>query len=121
MAEGAVPRVPRVHRVDRARDAAAVLLASLLAALLVLVPFLLPADGETGLVGAVVALAVLAWTGRREPGSLRLVATTATTPVREALRSAHRAGAARQCDPDADGRPRPRAPGFRPPLEQTIG
>ncbi|OLL71758.1 hypothetical protein Ae168Ps1_0132 [Pseudonocardia sp. Ae168_Ps1] len=109
------------YRVDRVRDAAAVLLASVLASLLVLVPVLLPVDGDAGLVGAVVALAVLAWTGGRELGSLRLLATTATTPVREALRGAHRAGASRQCDPDADGRPRPRAPGLPVPLEQTIG
>lgn len=100
----------------RARAGAALLVASLL----LLVPVLLPADVDTGLVGAVVALAVLVWAGHRELGAIHLVATAATTPVREARRVRHRAGIVRQTDPDAAGRARPRAPGPLHP-EQVPG
>ncbi|WP_060711688.1 DUF6412 domain-containing protein [Pseudonocardia sp. HH130629-09] len=100
----------------RARDGAALLVASLLP----LAPVLLPAEVETGLVGAVVALAVLVWAGHRELGAIHLVATAATTPVREARRVRHRAGIVRQTDPDAAGRPRPRASGPLHP-EQVPG
>lgn len=97
----------------------AALLASLLLLAAVLAPVLFPPDGDAGLSGAVVALVVLAWAGRGRPGTVRAVLSAATTPAREAGRVAHRAGVLRQRDPDADGRPRSRAPGALRPEPAT--
>ncbi|WP_125911456.1 MULTISPECIES: DUF6412 domain-containing protein [Pseudonocardia] len=103
----------------RQSSTAAAVLAALFVLVAVLAPALFPPDGDAGLFGAVVALVVLAWAGRGHPGTVRTVLTAATTPVREARRVAHRAGVLRQRDPDADGRPRPRAPGALRPEPAT--
>ncbi|WP_226351039.1 hypothetical protein [Pseudonocardia sp. ICBG601] len=99
----------------RARAGAALLVASLL----LLVPVLLPAEVETGLVGAVVALAVLVWAGHRELGAIHLVATAATTPVREARRVRTGPGSSARPIPTRRAS-RPRAPGPLHP-EQVPG
>ena len=86
------------------------------AAVLLLTPFLLLAlilqqhGGEIGLLGAVVALAALAWAVRRAPDAIRTVATVATS-LRVRRLVGHRGRVPRHVDPDAAGRPRPRAPG----------
>lgn len=90
-----------------------------LASLLVLVPFLLLPAGEAGLLTAVVGLAVLAWAGHRDRTAVRSVVTSATT-VGTHRQVEHRAGVPRLRDPDAAGRPRPRAPGPRRP-DQVYG
>jgi hypothetical protein len=90
---------------------------ALAAILLLLAPFLLPHGGEIGLLGAVVALAALAWAVRTAPDAVRAVAVVATS-VRVRHLVGHRPRVPRHVDPDAAGRPRPRAPGLLRP-EQT--
>lgn len=99
--------------IDRVRGAAALLLASTL-----LIGPLLVA-GDTGLVGAVVGLAVLAWAVRADLDAVRAVVSVATSPTRTIRRAVHADGTPRQCDPDAAGRPRPRAPGRLRPEQAT--
>ncbi|MEQ3549430.1 DUF6412 domain-containing protein [Pseudonocardia nematodicida] len=92
--------------------------AMVLATLLVLVPVLFTPDGDAGLLGAVVALALLACAGRGAGAQVRAIVTTATT-VRERHRAGRTLGVPRHSDPDAPGRPRPRAPGALRPEPAT--
>ena len=89
------------------------------AVLLLLAPFLLPHGDRIGLLGAVVVLAVLAWAVRAAPDAIRAVATVATS-VRVRRLVGHRPRVPRHVDPDAPGRPRPRAPGLLRPEQAPV-
>ena len=71
----------------------------------------LSTTGEAGLLAGVVGLAVWAWCRSRADGATLRALVSAPTTIRARRRAAGRTGVPRQADPDAPGRPRPRAPG----------
>lgn len=100
-----------MHRTTTAARELVGVLAVLVAACALLVSPALSPTGEIGVLAGVVGLALWAWCRSRGD----VVALRALTSPPTAVRARRRAVAARavprQADPDAPGRPRPRAPG----------
>lgn len=67
--------------------------------------------GEVGLLAGIVGLALWAWSRSRSDVATLRALSSPPTAVRARRQAAGRTTVPRQADPDAPGRPRPRAPG----------